>query len=214
MEYNTTRPRMVIAEYGRHMQGMIEYLCTIEDREKRTNAAKFIVNVMAQMNPQSRDSADYKHKLWDHLYQIAEFKLDVDAPFPPPPPLTLSEKPAGISYHDKEIEFKHYGKNIALIIEKAVEYPDGPEKEAITRAIALHLKKSFLTYNRESVTDELIEEHLGLLSKGRLQFHEDINLTPTADLLPKPKPNIKKPFRPKNNNGNNNNRPYNRKRPQ
>ncbi|HTX89397.1 MAG TPA: DUF4290 domain-containing protein [Bacteroidales bacterium] len=199
MEYNTTREQMIIPEYGRNIQEMIHYCCTIGDREKRNQAAKFIVNVMAQMHPQVRDSVDFKHKLWDHLYIIADFKLEVDSPYPPPPPLTLSTKPEHLSYHDKEIEYRHYGKNIALIIEKAIAYPEGPEKEALVRAIAIHLKKSYLNWNRESVTDDLIEEHLSKLSGKKLKFHEDINLTATNDLLARNKP--KKTFRPKNNGG-------------
>jgi hypothetical protein len=205
MEYNTTRKAMVIPEYGRNIQDMIQYTCSIEDREKRTRTAKFIINVMAQMNPQVRDSVDYKHKLWDHLYIISDFKMDVDAPYPPPSPLTLSTKPEHLSYHDKEIDFRHYGKNIALIIEKAIEYPEGPEKDALTKTIAIHLKKSYLNWNRDSVNDELIEEHLRILSGGKLKLKEDMKLTTTSDLLAKNKQ--RKPFRPKpsgNNNGNSN----------
>ena len=196
---------MVIPEYGRNIQDMIQYTCSIEDREKRTRTAKFIINVMAQMNPQVRDSVDYKHKLWDHLYIISDFKMDVDAPYPPPSPLTLSTKPEHLSYHDKEIDFRHYGKNIALIIEKAIEYPEGPEKDALTKTIAIHLKKSYLNWNRDSVNDELIEEHLRILSGGKLKLKEDMKLTTTSDLLAKNKQ--RKPFRPKpsgNNNGNSN----------
>ena len=195
MDYNTTRPSMVIPEYGRNLQEMIRYTCTIEDREKRTKSAKFIINVMAQMNPQVRDSADYNHKLWDHLHIISEFKLDVDAPYPPPSPLTLSTKPERLSYHDKDITFRHYGKNIALIIEKAMQYEEGAEKDALVKIIAIHLKKSYLNWNRESVTDELIEEHLRILSDGKLKLHEDVRLTTTSDLLARNKP--RKPFRPK-----------------
>lgn len=200
MEYNTTRPSMVIPEYGRNLQEMIRYTCTIEEREKRNKAAKFIINVMAQMHPQVRDSVDYKHKLWDHLYIIADFKLDVDSPYPPPAPLTLSTKPERLSYHDKEIDFRHYGKNIALIIEKAMLYEDGAEKDALVKTIAIHLKKSYLNWNRESVTDELIEEHLRILSNGKLKLHEDVRLTTTSDLLARNKP--RKPFRPKQNGSN------------
>jgi hypothetical protein len=196
MEYNTTRQPLTITEYGRNIQEMILYTCTIEDREKRTKAAKFIINVMAQMHPQVKDSVDFRHKLWDHLYLISDFKMDVDSPYPPPPPLTLSSKPEKISYHDKEIEFRHYGKNIALIIEKATEYPEGAEKDALVRTIAIHLKKSYLNWNRESVSDDLIEEHLKLLSKDQLKLHEDVRLTTTSDLLARNKP--RRPFRPKN----------------
>ncbi len=209
MEYNTTRKALIIPEYGRNIQEMIQYACTIEDRDQRLKAAKIIINVMAQMHPQAKDSVDYKHKLWDHLTIISDFKIDVDAPYPPPPPLNISTKPERISYHDKEIEFKHYGKNIAMIIEKATAYPDGPEKDALVKTIAIHLKKSYLNWNRDSVADELIEEHLKILSKGQLKLNEDIKLTTTSDLLARNKP--RKPFRQKNT-GNNNQR--GRKKPQ
>jgi hypothetical protein len=206
MEYNTTRGPLTISEYGRNLQEMIRYTCTIEDREKRTKAAKFIVNVMAQMTPQAKEHADYKHKLWDHQFIISEFKLDVDAPFDPPPPLTLSAKPEHLTYHDKEIAFRHYGKNIALIIEKATAYEEGPEKDALVRAIAIQLKKSYLNWNRDSVTDEVIEEHLRILSGGKLKLHEDIKLTTTQEILSRNKP-PRKPFRPKNSGSNQGFRP-------
>ena len=150
------------------------------------------------------------------MYIISNFKLDVDSPFPPPPPLTLSEKPEKISYHDKEIEFKHYGKNIAMIIEKATEFPEGAEKDALVKAIAIHLKKSYLNWNRESVNDELIEEHLKVLSKGKLKLKEDVRLTTTSDLLARNK--VKKPYKPgksgnsNSNQGGSNNNPSNRGR--
>jgi hypothetical protein len=174
---------MSIPEYGRNVQRMIAYCCSIEDREKRTKTAKFIINVMGLLNPSVKESADYKHKLWDHLYIISDFKLDVEAPYPPPPPLSLSTKPEHLSYHDKEIEYKHYGKNIALMIEKSAEYPDGPEKDSLIISIANHMKKSYLNWNRDSVTDELIEKHLELLSKGKLKLHQDFRFTNTVDLL-------------------------------
>lgn len=184
---------MTIPEYGRNVQRMIQYCCSIEDREKRTRTARFIVNVMGLLNPSVKESADYKHKLWDHIHIISDFKLDVDCPYPPPPPLSLSTKPEHLSYHDKEITFKHYGKNIALMIEKAVEYPDGAEKDALVTAIANHMKKSYLNWNRETVSDELIEKHLELLSNGNLKLHQDFRFTNTNELLAQ---NVKrKPFR-------------------
>ena len=200
MEYNTSRPAMVIPEYGRNLQEMIRFACTIEDREKRNKAAKFIISVMGQMHPQVKDSVDYKHKLWDQLYIISDFKLDVDAPYPPPSALSLSTKPKLLSYHDKDIPFRHYGKNIMLIIEKALLFEDGPEKDALVKLIAIHLKKSYLNWNRDSVEDELIEEHLRILSDGKLKLHEDVRLTTTSDLLARNKP--RKPFRPKLNTNN------------
>ncbi len=197
MEYNTTREPMLIPEYGRNIQQMIQYICTIEEREKRTKAAKFIVNVMAQMHPNVKESGDYKHKLWDHLFIISDFKLDVDAPFPPPPPLSLSTKPEHLSYHDKEIEFKHYGKNIALMLEKAMEFEEGQEKDALVHAIANHMKKSYLNWNRETVSDELIEAHLSTLSKGKVKLHQDFKFANTNDILARNKK--RKPFRPATN---------------
>ncbi len=195
MEYNTKRGPMVIAEYGRNIQKMIEYITTIEDREKRTKAAHFIVNVMAQMHPQVKESGDFKHKLWDHLYIISNFKLDVDSPYPPPPLQTLSTKPDLISYHNTNIKFRHYGKNITLMIEKAAEYEEGPEKDALAKAIANHMKKSYLAWNRESVTDDLIEEQLRVLSKDKLKLHKDAKLTATNDILARNKK--RRPFRQK-----------------
>ena len=193
MEYNTTREMMLIPEYGRNIQHMIQYICTIEDREKRNKAAKFIVNVMGQMHPTVKESGDFKHKLWDHMFIISDFKLDVDAPYPPPPPLSLSTKPEHLSYHDKEIEFKHYGKNIALMIEKATEYEEGAEKDALVHAIANHMKKSYLNWNRESVNDELIEKHLNILSKDLLKLNQDFRFTHTNDILAQNQK--RKPFR-------------------
>jgi hypothetical protein len=209
MEYNTTREQMVITEYGRNVQKMIQYLCTIEDRERRTKAAKFVINVMAQLYPAAKETLDFKHKLWDHMYIISDFKLDVDAPYPPPPPLTASSKPERLEYHDKEIEFRHYGKNIAMMIEKACDYEDGPEKDSLIHAIAHHMKKSYLSWNRESVDDTLIETHLDQLSKGRIKLHQDFRFQHTNDILGLNKK--KKPFQPKPGNKYNQ---RNRNRPQ
>jgi hypothetical protein len=174
---------MLIPEYGRNIQRMVQYCCTIEDRETRSKAARMIVNVMGLLNPSVKESADYKHKLWDHLHMISGFSLDVDAPYPPPVALSLSTKPEHLDYHDKEIDFKHYGKNIVLMIEKTADYPEGPEKDMLIQSIANHMKKSYLNWNRESVSDELIEKHLEQLSKGRIKLHEDFRFTQTNELL-------------------------------
>ncbi len=146
MEYNSQRVKLIIPEYGRNIQKMVDYTITIEDREKRTNTAKFIVSVMGFMNQQNLEAGDYKQTLWDHLYIISKFELDVDSPYPMPPKETLTRKPEKVEYSDKKIRFKHYGKNIEGIIKKAIEFEDGPEKDALIHAIANHLKKSpFIT---------------------------------------------------------------------
>ena len=156
MEYNTQRNKMVIPEYGRNLQKMIEQCLQIKDRDKRTRTAEFIVSVMAQMLPKAKDNGEFRQKLWDHLYIISEFKLDVDSPYPPPPKDILATKPKKLSYPTLDIRFAHYGKNIERIIEKAVEFPEGEEKEALVKTIANHLKKSYLTWNRNSVDDDVI----------------------------------------------------------
>ncbi|MCX6233704.1 MAG: DUF4290 domain-containing protein [Bacteroidetes bacterium] len=207
MEYNTTRNNLVIREYGRNIQKMIEYTIAIEDREKRTQLAKYIVNLMAQMNPVSREMGDVKHKLWDHLHIIADYKLDIDAPFPPPTPQEIALRPERIPYHNPgDIMFRYYGKNIDKIIDKAIEMEDGPEKQAITRTIANHLKKSYLSWNRESVTDELIADHLNTLSRGKLKLSDEDRLSHTNDILAR---NKKKKFKKEGNGNHNNNLNHN-----
>lgn len=183
MEYNTTRPKMIISEYGRNIQKMIEFTISIEDKEKRNKAAKAIIAVMGQLNPHLRDVGDFRHKLWDHLFIMSDFKLDVDSPYPIPSAETLEKKPEKINYPNKKMLFRYYGKNIELIVNKAMTLEEGPSKEALIKAIANHLKKSYLTWNKESVNDDVIAEHLSLLSGGKLILKEDIRLSSTSDIL-------------------------------
>lgn len=202
MEYNSRREDMVIPEYGRNIQKMIELTIIMEDREKRSKAAYAIVNIMAQMNPAIREEADYMHTLWDHMHIISKFQLDVDGAYPQPSKEILTRKPDQIQYSVNRIKFRHYGKNIENIIKKAIEMTDGDEKDALVHAIANQLKKSYLNWNRESVSDETIEAHLAELSDGKLKLMIDHKLTSTGDILARNKP--KKPkFIPgrKDNNG-------------
>ncbi|MCK9617578.1 MAG: DUF4290 domain-containing protein [Lentimicrobiaceae bacterium] len=189
MEYNNGLTKLIIPEYGRCIQGMVEYIVEVADREKRNRMAKTIVNLMAQMHPETREVGDVKRKLWDHLFIMSDFKLDVDAPYPKPEPQELYSKPPKLPYPENHITFKHYGKNTEHFIEKALLMEDGAEKDAFVKAIANHMKKSYLTWNRESVNDEVIYEHLSLLSQGRLKLSEDARLTNSIDLLP---PKVKK----------------------
>lgn len=203
MEYNTTRNKLKIREYGRNIQKMIEYAMTIQDKKKRTEVCKYIINSMAQMNPHIRDVGDARQKLWDHLHIISDFKLDIDSPYPPPSPQAIYKKPQRIHYQDTPIEFRHYGKNIKNIIDMAIKYEEGEEKEALVRAIANHLKKSYLTWNRESVDDSLIYEHLELLSNGKLSLNRDVPLNQTNDILAR---NKKKKSKRDNNSSKENSR--------
>ncbi|GAP43275.1 hypothetical protein TBC1_111425 [Lentimicrobium saccharophilum] len=212
MDYNSTREKLIIPEYGRNVQKMVAYVISIEDREKRTNLAKTLVNVMAQLHPDQRDTVDYKRKLWDHLHIIADYKLDIDGPYPAPAPEEKIKKPQSIPYPQEDIRFRPYGKNIAKMIEKACLFDDGPEKDALVKNIANHLKKSYLNWNRDSVNDELITEHLKVLSHGRLKLSEDTRLTHTSELLARNNPpaaiphnqnNKRRKFNPKNDKNSN-----------
>ncbi len=183
MEYNTTRKHLEMPEYGRNIQKMILYTVSIEDREKRLKAAQVIVNIMAQMHPKIREQGEYKHKLWDHLFIISNWELDVDGPFPPPSKEVLASRPEQVEYATGKIRYRPYGKNIERVIEKAIAYEEGPAKEAFMKAIANHLKKSYLNWNRDSVNDELIFEHFNEMSDGKLELDESFKLNETANIL-------------------------------
>ena len=202
MEYNTDRSKMNISEYGRNIQKMIEYIISVEDREKRNKLARATINVMGQLNPHLRDVNDFKHKLWDHLFIMSDFRLDVDSPYPVPSREILTRKPEPLEYATNNVTFKHYGRHIERIIEKACELEEGDVKDALVKLIANHLKKSYLTWSRDSVTDEEIAEHLNILSNGRLKLQDNIRLSETNEILsPKGK---KKKYQSNRGGGNRN----------
>jgi len=202
MEYNTTRDKLIISQYGRNVQKLVRYAMTIEDRKERTDFAKLIVQIMGQLNPGAKETGDFRHKLWDHLYVISEFKLDVDSSYEMPPADVFTAKPEKIKYSDHDIKYKMYGSNVDKIIKAAIEYEDGPEKEALIQALGNQLKKSYLNWNRESVADETIAAHLEDLSGGKLKLMDEHKLTSTGDILARNKPKKKK-FNPgrKDNSG-------------
>ena len=183
-DYNTNRKNLVLPEYGRNIQKMVLHLLSIEDREERNLAAQTVIQVMGNMNPHLRDVSDFKHKLWDHLAIISELELDIDAPYPLPTAEELAEKPNRVPYKSNRIKYKHYGKSIELFIEWALQLEEGDEKDTVVNIIANHMKKSFLTWNREVVSDEQIIEDMIELSDGRLKVNLDkINLAETRDIL-------------------------------
>lgn len=182
-DYNTRRPDMVIPEYGRNIQKMVEHAITVENRDERNKVAQAIINVMGQLNPHLRDITDFKHKLWDHIFIISDFKLDVDSPYPIPDKETIFKKPEKLDYPQSNIRFKHYGKSTEAIIAKAVEMEDGDEKNELIQLIANLMKKSYLTWNRDSVDDSLILSDLKILSKGKLIIPDDFRLTQTNEIL-------------------------------
>lgn len=183
MDYNTSLDKIIIREYGRNVQKMIAQALSIESKEDRTVMAKAIIKVMSQLNPNGKESADYWHRLWDHLHIMAEFQLDVDSPYPKPDVNPLTIRPEPLPYPKNKIMFPPYGKNIEMMIEKAKEFEEGPEKEAFVSDIANHLKKQYLNWNRDSVNDSLITEHLSLLSDGKLKLNEGFKFINTRDVL-------------------------------
>lgn len=198
MEYNTSRSIMSIAEYGRNVYKMVDYMMATPDREKRNKLARATINVMAQLNPQLKEYNDFKQKLWDHLFIISEFKLDVDSPFPKPEPESVNRKPRAVGYPQNNIRYKHYGRYIQLMIEKACKMEESPERGAFVKLIANHMKKAYLTWNRESVSDEDIAKHLLQMSGGKLELSDNVRLFNTQDILAK---NKKKKFVPRQNYG-------------
>ncbi len=186
MEYNTEREKIVIPEYGRNIQVMIRHLNDIEDRKQRTEAAYFVVNVMAQMNPQVKESNDHMHKLWDHLHIIANYELDVDGPYPAPTPEMQKKKPGHVGYQKNNIRYGHYGQYIYDVVKKVKEMEDGPKKQAILINIANQMKRDYLNWNRDTVNDLLILDDLYKISGEEITLPMDTKLIPTNEILNKP----------------------------
>ncbi len=176
---------MIVPEYGINIQAMIEHLLTIEDRVHCTQAAYYIVSIMAQMNPQAREASDYMHKLWDHLFIISNYRLDVDGPYEMPKPEIIAKRPRHVGYNQNAIRFGHYGHYTARLIQKANHYDDGDEKDALVQSIANYMKKQYLSWNRDSVSDETIAANLNELSGGRLNLAEEAKLVSTNEILSK-----------------------------
>ncbi len=184
LEYNSTRPYLSLPEYGRNVQKMVSFCKGVEDKEERNKVAQAIIKVMGQLNPHLRDIEDYTHKLWDHLYIMADFDLDVDSPYPIPQKETFQEKPARIAYPTGRPKYGHYGKAVQELIKKATDMEDPAEKKYLVNLIANLMKRFYLTWNRDSVRDEVILGHILELSDGKLQVApEDVTFAATADIV-------------------------------
>ena len=213
MEYNTEREKIVISEYGRNIKVMIRHLMDIEDRKQRTEAAYFIVNVMAQMNPQVKESNDYMHKLWDHLHIIANYELDVDGPYPKPTPEMQKQKPEHVGYQKNNIRYGHYGQYIYDVVKKVKEMEDGPKKQAILINIANQMKRDYLNWNRDTVNDLLILDDLYKISGEEIALPMETKLIPTNEILNKPQ-NQQQQQNQKKKNANNKKKNNNNNQPQ
>lgn len=184
LEYNSERPRLIIPEYGRHLQKLIEQAVELEDREERNKAAKYIISVMGSLNPHLRDVPDFQHKLWDQIFIMSDFKLDVDSPYPIPSKEMLEQKPERLAYPQNFPKYRFYGNNITNMIEVANKWEDGELKTALIMVIANHMKKSYLSWNKDTVKDEVIFEHLLELSGGKINLLKtDEELSNSTDLM-------------------------------
>jgi len=184
LEYNTERLKLIIPEYGRHIQKMVEHAISIEDKEERNKVAKSIIAVMGNLNPHLRDVADFQHKLWDQLFIISDFKLDVDSPFDKPSKEELTERPVSLGYPQNFPRYRFYGNNIKRMIDVACSWEDGDMKDGLVLTIANHMKKCFLNWNKDTVEDDVIFKHLFELSDGKLNLKDSKEvLTSTHELL-------------------------------
>lgn len=172
LEYNAERTPLIIPEYGRHLQKLIDQATAIEDRVERNKAAKYIIQVMGSLNPHLRDVPDFQHKLWDQLFIMSDFRIDVDSPYPIPSREVLQLRPDPLKYPQNFPKYRFYGNNIQYMINVAIGWEDGEMKDALIVVIANHMKKSYLSWNKDTVTDAVIFEHLYEMSDGKLNLIE------------------------------------------
>ena len=173
MEYNTLQKKMVLPEYGRHVHLMVQHAIGIEDREQRNIAAQTIIGVMGSLMPHLRELPDFKHKLWDHLHIISEFKLDVDAPYPPPSHSEMVEKPKEVPYPQSHIRHKHYGKILVDMIREATKLQDGPQKDQLIQLLANQMRKSYIAWNRSEINNAQIVQDIWDISDGKIEINPE-----------------------------------------
>ncbi len=170
MEYNTTRNHLIMREYGRHIQKMVEYLLSIEDKEKRQKNAYAMIELMGFLNPHLKNVEDFRHKLWDHLFLIADFNLDVESPYPIPTRETLKSKPNQLRYPKRYPKFSHLGKNLELVINKALKEENPEKKLGFSNAVAYYMKLAYSNWHKEMVHDDAIQGELNSITEGQLEF--------------------------------------------
>ena len=184
LQYNSDRSDLIIPEYGRHIHLMVEQIIDIKDKDERNKKAKAVIDVMGNLNPHLRDISDFQHKLWDQLFIMSNFKLDVDSPFEKPEAELLAKKPKPMDYPNNSPKYRFYGSNLKKMIDAAIKWEEGEMKDALVYNIANHMKKCFLNWNKDTVDDNVIFDHLSELSEGKLSIKEDLlPLTSTEILL-------------------------------
>ncbi len=184
LEYNTERSKLIIPEYGRHFQKMVDYAVSLEDREERNRIGKAIISVMGNLQPHLRDVPDFQHKLWDQLFIMSDFKLDVDSPFPITSQEVLQQRPDPLEYPQNHPKYRFYGNNIKRMIDVAINWETGDKRSGLEYAIANHMKKCYLNWNKDSVDDQVIFQHLYELSDGKIDLaSRGENLTDSGQFL-------------------------------
>src|SRR5688500_17183885 len=171
MEYNTARNHLIMREYGRNVQRMIEYVLTIKDRQHRQQQVMAIIELMGTLQPHLRNVEDFRHKLWDHLFLVSDFKLDVDSPYPIPTRETLKARPDRLPYPKKYPRNRHFGKNLEMVINKAIAEENPEKKEGFTQVIGNYMKLAYSNWHKESVHDDAIKGELNAITGGKLQYH-------------------------------------------
>jgi hypothetical protein len=176
MPYNTSRGKMIMREYGRHVQQMVEYAATIKDKDKRNEQVKIIIELMGQMNPHLRNVEEFRHKIYDHIYIMADYEIDIESPYPKPDREVIEKKPDPLPYPKQKLAHKHYGKNIERMIAKAKTFDEKEKQEIYVQYLANYMKLVHNNWNKENVTDDVIRQDLKIMSKGTLELPSDTEL--------------------------------------
>ncbi|MDR1582456.1 MAG: DUF4290 domain-containing protein [Prevotellaceae bacterium] len=182
MDYNTQRKKLALPEYGRSIHKMVDWVTTIENRDERNKQIRAVIAVMGGMNPHLRDVNDFKHKLWDHVHIMSDFKIDIDSPYPIPTKESFNTPIHIIPYASEPIKVRHYGRNIQLMINKIAKAENSEAKEKSLIMLANHMKKSYVTWNKETISDDTIFRDIEFLSGGKIKVSESIKLSPAYNL--------------------------------
>ncbi|HEX7367285.1 MAG TPA: DUF4290 domain-containing protein [Pelobium sp.] len=188
-DYNTSREKLILAEYGRNVQNMVEYIVALPTKEERNRYAQVVIDMMGFLNPHLRDVPDFKHKLWDHLQIISKFKIDVDSPYPSQITETVNFKPEALTYPQKRIKYKHYGHTVEMMIKKAKEMDEPAKRDHMVNSIANFMKMAYVVWNKDHVADEQILSDLVHLSNGELDVSNvvlnKVDVKPTVNTNPR-----------------------------
>ena len=188
MDYNTNREKLILPEYGRHVQKMIERVKFIEDKQKRSEQIQAIVNVMALLNPSLKDYPDYRRKLWDHVYAIAGYDLDIDAPYEMPSPAQKAQKPDPIPVDKTAIKATCYGRNIENMIDLVAGIEDETVRTEMIKNLARYMRQQYLIWNKDSVADETILADMARLAEGKMTIPEGLELGAVHGEFNRPRP--------------------------